>query len=84
MSREELISKLKKFMVLCTNTFSIEYVNWDTGDKIKIAFKKGEYYLIDSNEGGTWIMNDNGKWFDVYEDRYKGIFDKNFVSGCSR
>lgn len=81
MSREELMKELKKYMILCTNTITVEFWDWKTTDSItktKVTFKKGEYYYIEESEGGVWITHDNGKWFDAYEDRHKDLFADNF------
>jgi hypothetical protein len=64
MSREELINELKKYMVMCTNSFRVEYMDYKTGKRNTASFNKGEYYYKDLSEGGMFIIN-NGIYFDV-------------------
>jgi len=78
LSREDLIRYLKRNMILCNNSFSIDHIDWDTGDKEKVNFNKGEYYFVDNNEGGIWIIHDNGMFFDIYDDSYKDIIERGF------
>ena len=30
-------------------------------------FKAGQYYRLYQDEGGVALIDDNGKWFDLYE-----------------
>ena len=33
-------------------------------------FKQGEFYSIDEDEGGRYIVDDNGRYHDVYDMDY--------------
>lgn len=33
------------------------------------SFKKGMYYEIEDNKGGTWIKSDSA-WYDIYDEEF--------------
>jgi hypothetical protein len=78
LSKEELINHLKKYMVKCINTFTIEGIRTEN-KRDRFIFTKGEYYFFNISEGGMCILSDSGEWFDVDEPLYKDIFDRNFI-----
>lgn len=55
MSREELVDVIKKHCVKVITDFP------------NTNFKAGEYYFYEDNEAGPFLIDDNGKYFDLYE-----------------
>ena len=55
MTREEMINFIKAY---CAKVIK---------DIPNTKFKAGEYYQIHQDEFGVALIDDNGKWFDLYE-----------------
>lgn len=53
MKREELIKIIKRHTVMCIEDYD--------------CFKTGERYFLDTDEGGQYIIDDNGKYHDMYD-----------------
>jgi hypothetical protein len=79
MSREEIIDLFKDQLLKCVK--DIKIINKSNAvDNSLVQFTKGHCYLIDINEGGTFLKDDNGNWIDLYELAEKYNTDKIFVS----
>lgn len=55
MTREEMINFIKAHCVKVIK--NIPNTN----------FNAGQYYEIDQNEAGVWLIDDNHKYFDLYD-----------------
>lgn len=54
LSREELIEIIKKDYIQIKKSIP------------NTPFKEGEYYRIEQDEGGISLIDDSGKWWDIY------------------
>jgi hypothetical protein len=65
MTREEMIKFIKAHCVKVIK------------DIPNTNFKAGQYYEIDQSEAGVWLIDDNHKYFDLYEiDPHEYLEDK--------
>lgn len=55
LSREEMINFIKKYCVKVIK------------DIPNTSFKAGEYYRFYQDEGGAALIDDNEKWFDLFD-----------------
>lgn len=55
LSREEMINFIKEYCVKVIK------------DIPNTNFKAGEYYIIHQDEGGIALVDDKGKWFDLFD-----------------
>jgi len=65
MTREEMIKFIKAHCVKVIK------------DIPNTNFKAGQYYEINQDEGGAWLIDDNHKYFDLYDiDPHEYLEDK--------